>query len=384
MSAPLGSAIAEGWVGRRAAGAGLLLLVMALSLAPAALTSALADQPDPYSATVKVDATADNADAARTIARTNGERAALMKVIAGLTGSTDESELPKLNDQTITDMVDSFEVAHEKMSPVRYLADYTFHFRPSKVRQLLRHAGIAFSETPGKPVVVVPVYLDGDKTMLWDDPNPWREAWGQIPAQSGPTRLSLPFGGIADLTTIDAEQARSGDAQALTDIAERNGGEEALVATATARRQGDQLAGVDLSLKRYRQGQLIDSRTDSLDAKPGEGEADLLKRAVAVAVADIERGPPPSSQTNNNVASLDAVVPIASLGDWIEMRQRLAAVPAIRNIDLLSLSRQQAKIAIRYMGSPDQLKSDLAAADIELDGADPDWRLQPAGAAAPQ
>lgn len=381
MNSLLVSAIA----GCRAAGAALLLLVMALSLAPAAIPRALADQtPDPFSATVKVDATAENAAAARTIARTNGERAALTKVIDGLTGSTDESKLPKLSDQAVTDMVDSFEVAHEKMSPVRYLADYTFHFRPSKVRQLLRHAGIAFSETPGKPVVVVPVYIDGDKTALWDDPNPWREAWGQIPAQSGPTRLSLPFGGIGDLTAIDADQARSGDAQALTDIAQRNGGDEALVATATARRQGDQLAGVDLSLKRYRQGQLIDSRTDSLDAKPGESEAELLKRAVAVAVADIEHGPPPSSQNSSKMASLDAVVPIASLGDWIEMRQRLAAVPAIHRIDLLSLSRQQAKIAIRYAGSPDQLKSDLAAADIELDGADPDWRLQPASAAGPQ
>ncbi len=382
MNSPLGSATAGGLACRRAAAAGLLLLVMALSLSPTAVPSALADQPaDPYSATVKVDATADNAAAARTIARTNGERAALMKVIDGLTGSTDESKLPKLDDQTITDMVDSFEVAHEKMSPVRYLADYTFHFRRSKVRQLLRHAGIAFSDHPEKPVVVVPVYVDGDKTALWDDPNPWREAWGQIPAQSGPTRLSLPFGGIADLTAIDAEQARSGDAQALSDITQRNGGDEALVAVATMRHNSDQLAGVDLSLKRYRQGQLIDSRSDSLDAKPGEGEAELLKQAVAAAVADIEHGPPPSSRNSATVASLDAVVPIASLGDWIEMRQRLAAVPAIRNIDLLSLSREQAKIAIRYMGSPHQLKSDLAAADIELDGADPDWRLQPASAA---
>lgn len=384
MSSPLVSAIAGGRAGCRAAGAGLLLLILVLSLAPAVSSTALAEQPaDPYSATVKVDATAENAAAARTIARTNGQRAALSKVIDRLTGSTDEGKLPKLDDQQITDMVDSFEVADEKMSPVRYLADYTFHFRASKVRQLLRRAGIAFSEHPEKPVVVVPVYRDGDKTTLWDDPNPWRDAWGQMPAQSGPTRLSLPFGGIGDLTAIDADQARSGDAQALTDIAQRNGGDEALVAIATTRRQGDQLAGVDLSLQRYRQGQLIGSRTDKIDANPGESEADLLKRAVTAVIADIEHGPPPSS-TSSGEASLDAVVPISSLGDWIEMRQRLAAVPAIHKIDLLSLSRQQARVAIRYVGSPDQLKSALAEADIDLAGAEPDWRLQPASAGLPQ
>ncbi len=383
MSSPLVSAIARGRVGRRAAGAGLLLLVLMLSLAPAR-----PDQPpNPYSATVKVDATAENAAAARTIARTNGQRAALMKVIDRLTGSTDDSKFPKLDDQTITDMVDNFEVAHEKMSSVRYLADYTFNFRPSKVRQLLRRAGIAFSEGSGKPITVVPVYRDGDTTVLWDDPNPWREAWGQVPAGTGPTRFSLPFGGIGDVTAIDADQARSGDAQALTDIAQRNDGDEALVAVATARHQGDRLAGVDLDLKRYRQGQLISSRTDSVDANPGEGEADLLKRAVGVAIADVEHAAPLSSDKaagSDQQASLDAVVPIASLGDWVEMRQRLAAVPAIRKVDLLSLSRQRARIAIQFVGSPEQLKADLAQADIDLDGADPDWRLQPAGAAAPQ
>jgi hypothetical protein len=381
MTSPLVSAIAGGRVGRRAAGAGLLLLVVVLGFAPAGFRFAWADEPtDPYSATVKVDATADSAAAARTIARTDGQRRALTDVIDHLTGSTDDTKLPELDDKTITDMVDSFEVANEKMSAVRYLADYTFHFRGSKVRQLLRHAGIAFSEGAGKPVIVVPVYRDGDKTVLWDDPNPWREAWAQVPAGSGPTRLSLPLGGIGDVTAIDADQAGSGDQQALTDIAQRNGGDEALVAIATARRQGDLVAGIDVTLKRYRLGQLIDSRTENIDANPGESETDFLKRAVVGLAAAIEQGTPPSS---DKVASLAAIVPIASLGDWIEMRQRLAAISAIRRVDLLSLSRQQAKVEIQYVGNPDQLKSSLAQADIDLDGADPDWRLRPAGAAGP-
>jgi hypothetical protein len=391
MTSPLVSAIAAGRVGRRAAGAGLLLLVAVLGLAPAAVRSVglrpawADDQADPYSATVKVDATADSAAAARSLARIDGQRRALMEVIGRLTGSTDNAGLPKLDDKAITDMVTSFEVADEKMSAVRYLADYTFHFRAAKIRQLLRRADIAFSEGAAKPVTVVPVYQDGGKTVLWDDPNPWREAWAQVPAGSGPTRLGLPLGGLGDVTAIDADQARSGDPQALTDIAQRNGGEEALVALAAARRQGDRLAGVDIRLKRYRLGQPVDSRSDSIDANPGESETDLLKRAVAAAVADLQHGRAPNVDKEvslaDKVASLAAIVPLASLGDWVEMRQRLAAVPAIRRIDLLSLSRQQAKIEISYVGSPDQLKSSLAEADLDLGGADPDWRLQPASAA---
>ncbi len=336
------------------------------------------DQPDPYSATVKVDATADSAAAARTTARTEGQRRALDEVIQRLTGSTDLSKLPKLDDQTITNLVDSFEVADEKMSQVRYLADYTFHFRRSRIRQLLRNADIAFSDTPEKPVVVVPVLQDGDKLMLWDDPNPWRDAWNEAPAASGPTKLSLPLGGVGDLTAIDAEQARSGDAQALSDIAQHNGGDVALVALAAERRQDGRLAGLDISLKRYRLGQPGDSRTDSVDAHPGESDGDFFKRAVVAAVADIEHGAAPPADKE---ASLAVTVPIASLGDWVELQRRLAAVPGIRRVDLLSLSRQQAKVQIRYVGSPEALKSSLAQADLDLDGNEPDWRLVPAGGA---
>jgi Uncharacterized protein conserved in bacteria (DUF2066) len=373
MTLPLLTVIVGGRDGRGAAGAGLLLLaILSLALAPARAD----DQQDPYSATVKVDATADSAAAARTIARTDGQRRALDEVVQRLSGSTDLSKLPKLDDQTITNMVASFEVANEKMSTVRYLADYTFHFRAAKVRQLLRNAGIALSESPGKSVVVVPVFQDDGKLVLWDDPNPWRDAWGQVPAPSGPVKLALPLGGIGDVTAIDAEQARSGDAQALSDIAQRNGGNEALVALAASRRQGDRLVGIDVSIKRYRAGQLTESGTEAINANPGETDSDFFKRAVGIVVADIEHGGAPASDKE---ASLDATVPISSLGDWVALRRRLAAVPGIRKIDLLSLSRQQAKVEIKYVGNSDQLKSNLAQADLDLNGADPDWRLAPAG-----
>jgi hypothetical protein len=245
---------------------------------------------------------------------------------------------------------------------------------------LIHDAGIAVAATPGKSVVVLPVFHDGDKLVLWDDPNPWRDAWGQVPAATAPTKLALPLGGLGDLTVIDAEQARSGDAQALTAIAQRNGGDEALVALATERRQGDRLAGLDVSIKRYRLGQLTDSRGESIDAQPGESDADFFKRAVGIIVADIEHGAPVAAAKE---VSLAATVPIDNLGDWVALRRRLAAVPGIHKVDLLSLSRQQAKVEIKYIGNTDQLKSSLAQADLDLNGADPDWRLVPAGAPGP-
>jgi len=385
---------------RRSGGGAARFVVLGLAMA-LGLATAQAQQ-DPYSATVKVDATADSAAAARTLARTDGQRRALTDVVQRLAGASEAPPLPKLDDQAITDMVDSFEVANEKMSKVRYLADYTFHFRAARIQKLMRSINVAMaaqnpdSDNPGsdnpagdkpapeqpaaKPVVVLAVFQDGDEAVLWDDPNPWREAWGQIPLATAPAKLLLPLGGAGDLSVIDADEASAGDADALTRIAQKNGGDEVIVALATERRDGDRATGLDVAIKRYRQGRLTDSRGETIDAQPGESEGDLFKRAAGLVMADLEHGAP---ATSDKEASLAATVPIASLNDWVVLRRRLAAVPAIRRIDLLSLSRRQAKVEIRYVGNPDQLKSSLAQADLSLNGGDPDWRLAPAGAPAP-
>src|SRR5262249_8032494 len=162
-----------------------------------------------------------------------------------------------------------------RMSAVRYLADYTFHFRPSKVRRFVHivdnasadtnkpsgeAAGKpAVAESAAKPTVVLPVYQDGAKTVLWDDPNPCREAWGQrTPESSGTVRLTIPLGDAADLAAIDADRAISGKSEALTAIAQQGGGSDTVVALATARREGDHISGLDISIKRYRSGRLAD------------------------------------------------------------------------------------------------------------------------------
>ena len=352
------------------------------------------DHSEGFSATVRVDATADSAAAARELARVDGQRRALALVIDRLSGSTDSSKRPSLDDKTVTDMVESFEVANERMSAVHYLADYTFHFRPSKVRRLVRSADDAptdansrpgIVEGDGKPLVVLPVYKDSAMTVLWDDPNAWREAWTRRSAASGVGRLTVPLGDANDLAIIDASRAEAGKPDALTAIAQRNGGDEAIVALATTRREGDQLVGLDLSTKRYRSGRLADAHSTTLDANPGESADDFLKRAADTVAAEIATASKKSpGLRSDQQASLAASVPIGSIGEWVRVRDRLASVPAIRKVDLLSLNRHEAKIQIKYVGGSDQLKSSLAGVDLGLDGTDPVWRLQLSGVTGPR
>jgi hypothetical protein len=390
----------------------LLLLLTVIGTAPALAQ----DSDDAYSTTVKVDATADSAAAARDAARLDGQRRALAVVVGRLSGSSEPAQLPKLDDKAITDMVVSFEVANERMSTVHYVADYTYHFRPAKVRRLVRVAETAPAESSGKngaesgdkstsevagkstvetagktgaesgskSIVVLPVYQDGASLTLWNDPNAWRGAWAQRPTGSGPARLMLPLGDAGDLAAIDADKAGSGDAAALAAIAKQNGGGEAVVALATARRQNGKLAAIEVSVKRYRSGRLVDAHGNSYDANPGEDEVDFLRRTADAVAADIESGAKKTAAASpDQQASLAITVPIASLGEWLQVRNRLASIASIRKVELLSLSRQEAKIEVKYVGNQDQLKSSLAEVDLELAGGDPTWRIQPSRVASP-
>jgi hypothetical protein len=251
----------------RRAAAALLLLLLAGASSPV-----WAAEDDPYSVTVSVDATSDTIGKARDTARGDGQRRALAMLAERLSGPKGAAKLPKLDDKALTDLVASFEVANERMSTVRYVADVTYHFRPAELQRVLQKAGIALTgeggAEPGKSLVLLPVYQSGATAVLWDDPNPWRDAWAQQPSGSGAARVRVPLGDAGDIAVIDAIKARAGDAAALAKIAQQNGADEALVALAVPRGPSGSPAGLDVTVRRYRAGQAVDDHSDSVAANP--------------------------------------------------------------------------------------------------------------------
>lgn len=386
MTLPLMLARAACRGGWRSAGAALLVL---LGVHAAGLP-AQAQEADQFSATVKVDATADTTAKAREMARLDGQRRAFAALVERFSGGSAPARLPKLDDQAISALVDSFEVANERMSAVRYVAEYTFHFRPAELRRVLGAAGITASATPdkpaadpsAKPLVLVPVYQAGAQLLLWEDANPWRDSWERQPGAAGAAKIVVPLGDAGDLAAIDAAKARAGDAAALAAVARNNGADDAVVALAAIRGASDKPTGLDVTLRRYRAGRLVETRSDAVAAKPGESTGDLLGRAAAAIAGDIGSGwKKEAAATPDQEGTLTAVLPISSLEDWLRARERLGAVPAIRKLALVSLSRQEATIEIGYAGSIDQLKEGLAQISLDLVRGEPAWRLARTGSA---
>jgi len=340
--------------------------------APAADIFTVADLP--------VDATASNAVAARDAARLDGERRAFRLLLERLTLVADRGRLPRVGDQQLTEMVRDFEVANERSSGVRYLATYTFRFQPEAVRALLRDAGIPFSETVSKPVVVLPVLKRDEATVLWDDPNPWRAAWSDRSGAGGLVPLVVPLGDAADLAAIGADQALAADPAALTRIAAHNGGGDILVAAATQRPSGE----LQTSLRRVSASGTSEIAKASFQPNAGEAPGAFMARAVAASVADVEE----AWRRDNVLATgtegvLTAAVPLSGgLADWVLVRDRLRGVPTVKRSDVITLGRDTARIEIHYLGDPARLRLALAQRDLVLDGGEEAWTLRPRGAAA--
>src|SRR5262249_11987429 len=78
------------------------LALALLTPAARAQAPALVSADDPYTATVTVDATSDSVAKARTLARVDGQRRALVAIVDHLGGNADKAKSLKLGDNAVT------------------------------------------------------------------------------------------------------------------------------------------------------------------------------------------------------------------------------------------------------------------------------------------
>jgi len=364
---------------------GLLLFAAAILLAAPALGQGRA--PSLYTVSdVAVDATAQTALKARDAARLDGERRALRTLLERITNKEDWNRLPKASDAELEDLLQDFEVVSEKTSAVRYIATMTYRFQREAIASFLRDHGIAFAESRSKPVLVLPVLTAGGRSVLWEDPNPWRAAWGEVSGiGEGLVPMRVSTGELADVQAIDAGQAVRGDKDALIALSRSYEGVDVLVARAELSGSGDQRT-IALAAVRYAAGFPDQNWTGSVKADGNEADDVLFARAVAAVVAGVNDAWKQSMLSHGGgtsasaSATLVATVPLRSLKDWVTVRERLRSVSSIQRMRLLSLSKDAARVEIGYLGEPETLQIVLAQRDLALMPGAPDWTLSAKGA----
>lgn len=353
---------------------------VALAAAGAALEAA-----DRYQVEgVEVDVTAASAAAAREQAVREGERKAFRKLLDRLTRDADA--VPTLDDAELTALIADFSVREEKASAVRYVATLDYRFDAVAVQELLQLYGIAYVDAVAAPVVIVPVLRTAGRSVLWDDPNPWRDAWYRQAAGSADVPLIVPDGDLEDIAAIGTEQAVDGDAAALVAIARRSGAEDALVTVAeVAPAAAGAPATAAVSSTRYTGGRPLDQYSVTVKGEPGEPvEAVLARAAAAVGARLQDRQPGETVVDSGRSGVVTAVIPVTGLPDWLSIRTRLERIPMIRDMDVVLLTRREVRLNLHYLGTIEQLADALRQTALELVQDGDMWIVRPAPAPAPR
>lgn len=350
-----------------------------LALLLAALAGPAAAQPaNLYTVLdVPVDETAETATEAKEAAISSARMQAFGILLRRLTVRADHPRLPRPDLAAVEKTTNTFQVSNERTSPVRYLADITVSFRKEPVRALLRARGIAVSDTRSSTVILFPVYGRVSAPMLFEEGNPWRQAWRDHRQRNDPVPLALVRGDFADRLLLSASQAVGGDAERITALARRYGSGRAVVAHAEP--AGDDGSVIRIALRQYGAGPVPGVRTIRITGASGEPIGDLLRRGVVEVDAHVQE----AWKRTNLVAAdgpeerLEAVAPIGGLADLRAIRGRLGQVGLISAARMKSLKRREARFVLAFVGGLERLRPALRQRDLLLE-PDPggEWVLR--------
>lgn len=348
----------------------LRLLVVGLAAA-AAPAGAVAQESIYRVSGVSVDATAPTASEAREQAIAQAHVEAMQKLLRRLVVDADRSRIPVLSADQVVQYVRDFSVDSERAAAGRYIADFTFRFNPASMRALFQQYGVRFAETQSKPLVVVPLWGSGDDAGLWEEGNPWLAAWSAQRFDEGLVPLVTPLGDLGDVSTITAGQVLSGGQERLTALAQRYQAGGALVAQAAP--LGEEAAGtasVGVTTSRFLDGRLTPLGASNFKQQPGEDLAALLARA-AMGVAETEeaRWRDQNLLDFSNRQTLPVTVPITTLDNWLQIRQRLESLSTVIAATPRTLRRDRVDLDLTFVGGVEQLTRALAQNDLQLSRA---------------
>jgi hypothetical protein len=333
-------------------------------------------------ANVPVDATAATAAAARERALQEGQHRAFARLMQRLTPASERARLPQPSDSALADLVRDFEIAGEKTSTVRYIAALTVRFQPADVRALLRQSGIPFSETPSKPVLVLPI-LESPEGRVLSETTDWYAAWTRFVPGDGLVPFILPGNAAEVAAVVPPDQAVAGNQRALLDLANRSGAGSVLVAVAREHPgAGSDQTVVDVSAVRFGTGVSEENFVAPFAPQAGDATATAaLDRAVAATAGQIEEGWKRSSLLRfDSLRSIAARIPLGDLGSLVEVERGLDGLAPVQRVDILRIGRDEAEIRLSFIGDEEQLKLMLAQRDLSLSNDGTGYVLTPTGA----
>ncbi len=343
-----------------------LIFVLTLGLACAfSLISARAAEDQFTVAGIPVDATAASATVAQTMAINGGRGQAWVKLYRRLTKQQDWAKQPKLDDVTLQRLVSNYVVANERRSTTRFVANVTYIFNADAVRRLLRTQNVAYVDAEAKPVLIVPM------APGYAPHSGWVNIWANPRYATGAVPIVLPVGDAIDAQELGAISFPSAQWQDVEPAASRVHATDAFLVQATAGK-----GNIIVAMRRLGTGTSSPIPNLVVPVHPGEPAPQAYAAAAdAAATVIVDLWKSRTAIDFNRRFKLTAEAHIATLADWGTLMQKLTSVPIVTDVNVIAMNIGEARVAITYSGSAEQLETLAAQNNLNLANVGGAWQL---------
>jgi hypothetical protein len=327
-----------------------------------------------------VEASAENAVAAKEKAMADGQQAAFRSLLKRLVPVTAFPHVKKLASVRAADLVEGVRVRKERNSRTDYIASFDFTFQAKSIRDLLRREGIPFVDEQAPPVTLVPVWRTASAQPLREDAA-WTGVWKGLDLDNAlsPIKLVALRGEVrpemvaalanGDLGALRAFAAQYNTEYVLLAVGETDAGTGRLSVTLSGR---DGVGGIVLR-RQYR----IDARdpayTTELAAvvalRTLEGRWKAIKAKGSMGGVS-GGGTPARGDTDLLIA-----VEFRGMTEWQEISRKLSAIPGVEELEVAGLSARGARVTLRFLEGAERLGDELAGRGLVLRNAGGNWVL---------
>lgn len=327
-----------------------------------------------------IEASADNAVAAKEKALADGQQAAFRSLLKRLIPVTSYPQSKRLASVKAADLIEGVRVRAERNSSTEYIASFDFSFQAKGVRDLLRREGIPFTDDQAPLVTLVPVWRSAAAQPPREEAA-WTKVWKGLDLENSLTPIRLqPLGKSIRPEIVNAIAA--GDGSAMRALAAEYNSEYVLLALAepdtTAGRLSVTLAGRDAV------GAITLQRPYRIDAGD-PGYASELAAVVALRTLEgrwkaikVRGGAPASAATDGGGrgdTDLLIAVEFRGMSEWQEISRKLAGTPGVEELEVAGLSARGARVTLRYAEGAQQLADEMARQGLNLRSAKGGWVL---------
>ncbi len=319
---------------------------------------------------VDVDVTAPDAVQARQQGIAEARRKAAKMLVDRVVAPEDRARVTIPSDANLEGMVRGIEFVRERSAPGRYIGTLNVVFQPDPVKAWLGQSGVRIAETVSRSALVAPLWKGKAGVEPLDDRNAWREAWRTLDTAGSTVPVTVLRGDQLDQNAVTAEQLYVGDVSALARLNERYRAPTIVVAIVEGDKDGGPLTVGGLRYDAQTGARSEIPRTTVSDTGQLAGAAKEVHQKLDEqwrSVATVRR---------DSQDTIDVYVPIRALGDWVQVRQRLGGVPALKSVVVRQLESDRAELRLEYFGTTDELQRTLASAGLALDREADKWRLQ--------